>query len=68
MHLFCPPPQALESKSNSSWKLFEDTALKLEKLAGEMEMPVVSEGIREELFKEWNHLWMALNDRYNLCA
>ncbi|XP_053143373.1 nesprin-2 isoform X2 [Hemicordylus capensis] len=53
----------LGNKSDASWKRFESTALKLEKLADQTEKPGVSETSREELLKEWNKLQSALNAR-----
>ncbi|KAJ6658015.1 hypothetical protein lerEdw1_001674 [Lerista edwardsae] len=55
--------ETLENKGDSSWKLFESTALKLEKLASESEKPIVSDKAREELLKEWNMLRLALSER-----
>ncbi|XP_060117529.1 nesprin-2 [Heteronotia binoei] len=52
--------QTLESKGDSSWKQFEEMALKLETETEEYADTVTS---REELLQEWNKLRIALNER-----
>ncbi|XP_063145116.1 nesprin-2 [Candoia aspera] len=55
--------EALESKGDSSWKLFDSVASQLVKLSSEMDSPVISEKSLEDLHKEWDELQFALDKR-----
>ncbi|XP_025025751.1 nesprin-2, partial [Python bivittatus] len=55
--------EALESKGDSSWKLFDSVTSQLVKLSSEMDNPVTSEKSLEDLHKEWDELQFALDKR-----
>ncbi|XP_062823576.1 nesprin-2 [Anolis carolinensis] len=55
--------EALESQSESSWKVLESMCIMLEKSSGEMGKPDAFEQSQEELCREWKELQSTLNKR-----
>nr|XP_060611126.1 nesprin-2 [Anolis sagrei ordinatus] len=55
--------EALESQSESSWKVLESMSTMLEKSSGEMGKPDAFEQSQEELCREWKELQSTLNKR-----